>query len=297
MTLSTTQDIVGNFNSHLAGRLLVLGDEGVWGGNKRDDGALKNLITSENIAIERKHFSKVSMSNYTRFIFCSNEQWVVPSSFDMERRFLVLDVDPARQNDFKYFGAIQDQLDRGGYEALMADLLEWRPPEGGWRVLGVAPQTAAVDEQKVQSAEVGVRFLIEVIERGGFPSLGGDTHRLNVDQPNIVAHQPLLLAFRTFVEQSAGIDRSRTDTTAGAFRRLLVKVVFAENEGKDRPVRPHSNGIVACDPHYEQSNRLVQCVRFPSLREIVERHREAGWLGFDTDWEQEAGDEDDPHAA
>jgi hypothetical protein len=267
MVLSSTHDIVGQFNDHLAGRLLILGDEGIWGGNKRDDGALKNLVTSQNIAIEKKHFSKVAMSNYTRFIFCSNEKWVVPSSWDRERRFLVLDVSAAYQNDYHYFGAIVEQLEAGGYEAWMHDLMRWEPVDGDWRVLQSAPQTAATDTQKVLGADLATRFLIEVIEKGGFGAVSefGMAHwaELNLDRPNIVAHQALLRAFR----------------------------MLAERDGKEKSVRPKSNeiiGLVTDNPAVKyDDNKPVECVVFPGLREIVPTHRAAGRYGFDPVWEDE----------
>lgn len=291
MVLASTQDIVGQFNSHLAGRLLVLGDEGVWGGNKRDDGALKNLVTSTSVAIERKHFSKVNMSNYTRFVFCSNEKWAVPSSWDRERRFLVLDVDPARQNDYRYFGAIADQLRNGGYEALLRDMLDWVPLDDDWRVLQIAPQTSAADEQKIQAVDAGHRFFVELIERGYFENLEGlDATEVDLylDRPNLVAQKPLLAAFRHYVE-TAGADRNRARTEVRDFRRLLGEVMLAERDGDNYPYRPNSNEIIGYVEGFgppKGDNTTVRCVRFPGLREIVAIHRAAGRYRFDPAWEE-----------
>ena len=55
-------------------------------------------------------------------MLASNEDWVVPASLE-SRRFFVLDVSNARANDHTYFAAITDELEHGGYEAMLDELL------------------------------------------------------------------------------------------------------------------------------------------------------------------------------
>ena len=52
--LANLDQILGRFNSHLKNAILVLADEAIWGGNKREIGALKALITEPKMFIEGK---------------------------------------------------------------------------------------------------------------------------------------------------------------------------------------------------------------------------------------------------
>jgi hypothetical protein len=86
--------VTGQFNVHMMRCLLLQADEAVWAGDKAAEGRLKGLITSETQMIEPKKVDPTRHKNYLRVIMTSNEDWVVPAGMD-ERRFCVLDVDPA----------------------------------------------------------------------------------------------------------------------------------------------------------------------------------------------------------
>ena len=86
-------------------------------------------------------------ANRLHVIMASNESWVVPAS-GRERRFCVLDVSDAHARDTAYFGAIWQQLDHGGYEAMLYDLL--RHDLSNFNVRK-APQTAALRDQIIHS--------------------------------------------------------------------------------------------------------------------------------------------------
>lgn len=77
-------------------------------------------------------------------MMASNSDWVVPASLEA-RRFFVLDVRDDRMDDFAYFNAIVDELDRGGYQAMLYDLL--RMDLTGFNIAKF-PKTAALQQQK-----------------------------------------------------------------------------------------------------------------------------------------------------
>ena len=113
--------LLGKFTSHLSSALLVFADEIVWGGNKREAGQLKGIITESRRMMEAKFKDPVLVDNYARFIFATNEDWAVPTG-PKERRFCVLNVDDSRIQDLEYFGAINNEMRNGGHEALMYHL-------------------------------------------------------------------------------------------------------------------------------------------------------------------------------
>ena len=115
--------LLGKFNNHLKDCLVCFVDEGVWGGDKQAAGILKGLITEHTMMIEPKGINAFPVDNHMNFIIASNNDWIVPAGFDA-RRFFVLDVSPRQKQDTAYFGALVNQMNRGGRAAMLYDLLE-----------------------------------------------------------------------------------------------------------------------------------------------------------------------------
>jgi Family of unknown function (DUF5906) len=114
--------LTGRFNIHLKSALLVYCDEAIWGGYRKDAGILKGLITEERLVVEPKGVDLYQVENHMRFIIATNSDWAVPAGLE-ERRFLVLDVSDEHQQDHTYFKAIFEQMDNGGREALLYELM------------------------------------------------------------------------------------------------------------------------------------------------------------------------------
>ena len=113
--------LTGHFNSHLKDKLMIFADEAVWGGDKKAEGMLKGLITEPSIPIEMKGKDVFTVSNFSRIIISSNNDWVVPAGAE-ERRFCVIEPGDTMMQNSKYFKSIQEELNNGGYEAMLYDL-------------------------------------------------------------------------------------------------------------------------------------------------------------------------------
>jgi hypothetical protein len=122
LAVSNQRHITGNFNYHLKDVLLLCCNEGFWGGNKVDDSVLKHMITESSIFIEGKGKDGYSVESHLFIVMISNELWVVNASTD-ERRYFSLEVGTKHQQDKEYFGAIWKEMNEGGREAMMYDLL------------------------------------------------------------------------------------------------------------------------------------------------------------------------------
>lgn len=144
LQISNPSHLVGNFNSHLRDVVLLFADEAFYAGDKKHASILKTLITEETIQIEAKGVDVESAPNFVHLIMASNDDHVVPASGD-ERRFLVLDVGAANQQQSDYFAAIAKQMDSGGREALLHWLQNYDLSNFDVRSV---PQTTALKEQK-----------------------------------------------------------------------------------------------------------------------------------------------------
>lgn len=119
--VSDAEHIFGKFNGHLKECIVLHGDEAFYAGNHQHEATLKALITESTRMVELKYRDSFQFVNYTRLMLSSNKDWVVPMELD-DRRFLIIDVADTKQKNGNYFDAITDQMENGGYEALLYDL-------------------------------------------------------------------------------------------------------------------------------------------------------------------------------
>jgi len=140
LPITNGKHITGRFNHHHKNALLLFSDEAVWGGEKIQEGVLKGLITEKEIMCEPKGKDPFPIKNHVNLILASNNEWFVPAGID-ERRFLVLDVSERYKQNSKHFAKIIAQMDNGGREAMLYDLMrvDWRKHN-----LRKAPNTKAL---------------------------------------------------------------------------------------------------------------------------------------------------------
>jgi hypothetical protein len=162
--LSGINELVSHFNFHLKDTVLIHANEALWGGNRKDIGLLKAMITESSCSIEGKGKDRITVRNFKHIILSSNEPWPVHLDAD-DRRFAVIRVSEERKEDHAYFEAIQNQLDNGGYEAFLygvlhEDLIGFNP-----RIL---PKSTEAFDIKMQSTGSAERYLYEALLSGGF---------------------------------------------------------------------------------------------------------------------------------
>ena len=154
--------LTGHFNAYLKDALLLFADEAFWAGDKAGEGALKALITEDQMTVEFKGKDALFLPNYLRIIIASNEDWVVPAS-QRERRYFCLEVSTEKQQDTKYFGAIHKQMKREGLEALLYFL---KNHDCSRINLHKIPYTDALKRQQEHSMKSHHRFWAESIRNG-----------------------------------------------------------------------------------------------------------------------------------
>lgn len=162
--LSSISELVSNFNYHLKNAVLIHANEALWGGNKKEIGTVKAMITEQKCLIEGKGKDRIVVNNFKHVILSSNEDWPVHLDPD-DRRFFVLKVSEKYKEDHEYFKAIQEELHNGGYEALLYDLLHENIINFNPRKL---PSNSNSFSIKMRSVESSYRYLYEVLREGGF---------------------------------------------------------------------------------------------------------------------------------
>lgn len=160
--ISSSKHLVGNFNMHLRDCVLLFADEAFFAADKPNISTLKALITESVLTIEGKYVNAVQCPNMLHVLMASNDDWVVPAAIG-EERFFVLDVPSTRKGDHKYFAEIDAELEAGGYEAMLHELLDYDISRFNVRSV---PQTEGLVDQKQFSLNTTFAWFREVIERG-----------------------------------------------------------------------------------------------------------------------------------
>ncbi|MBZ9736177.1 bifunctional DNA primase/polymerase [Mesorhizobium sp. CA18] len=160
------KQLTGEFNAHLQRACLLYVDEAHWPGNKADEGAYKGIITEPYFAVQPKGIDIYMVPNCTHIICTSNNDWVAPAS-RTARRLAIFKVPPTKMGNKEYFKALFEQMDNGGREAMLYELLN--EDLGDWHPRNDIPQTDELMEQKLQSLDPEERWMVDLLVSGRLP--------------------------------------------------------------------------------------------------------------------------------
>lgn len=206
--LNDPQQLSGRFSQHLACRVFVLADEAVFVGAKSSEPRLKAMITERQIPLEAKGVDMGSVRNCMHIMMLSNDDWVVRAGA-RERRYCVVDVSTAAQQNIAYFGAIRDQMEHGGLEAMLHDLLHMDLSNFS---VWAYPKTAAGTEQQTNSLPPPDRWVYEGLMRGWIAG----QEWADVELPVMTED-----AYQDYVTKKP---RHEFEVAANAFSRKLQKI-------------------------------------------------------------------------
>jgi len=178
VAVSDQQGLMGNFNAHLQQALFVFADEIAAATNVNMVGRLKTLVTQTRIRIEPKGVDSFSAPNHFAVILASNNPHIVSTDAD-DRRWIVLDVSPARRGDRDFFHALVEQWRSGGREAF-AHFLMQRDLSGFEH--RDRPQTAALVEQVESSFTGAPRLIHDTLGSGETPEIWRNGQAVNVPE-------------------------------------------------------------------------------------------------------------------
>jgi hypothetical protein len=276
--VSDPRYVTGQFNSHMASLLLLHADEAFWAGDKRGEGKLKDLVSGKEHFIEFKGVDPILVRNLIRLFVTGNPNWLVPTGFE-ERRFGVLDVLDTHMQDHAYFADIDEEMNNGGREALLHHLLHFNLRRVNLRSV---PKTAALLEQKIETATPEQAWWLDTLKRGRLPGM--------VDEPNTCPREAL---FDDYVEHARrrGVYRKASETLIGIFLNKYVAGGAELDGGRRTYWMP------------DGSAKRGRCYKLPPLSEcrrgFAEKlQQELEWEDADAEWinaldERVAADDDD----
>jgi hypothetical protein len=218
--ISSIEHLAGRFNAHLRDTCLVFADEAYWPGDKRAEGTLKRLITEPTLFVEAKGLDGVTVDNMLHVLMASNSDWVVPAG-EHERRFAVFQVSEDRRQDKDWFAPLYEQLENGGYAAMLHELLhrelgDWHPRQ--------VPMTGALRDQQVRNLEPLDAWLVGLLDSGVLPTGGDQPNRVpSHSYHDIEGRNPKNGLFDLARERVPALRRHDDQVLAGHLKKLGCK--------------------------------------------------------------------------
>lgn len=190
LSVSQPSHLVGNFNAHLRDVVFLAAEEAFFAGDKKHASVLKMIVTEDHLPIEAKGVNVEDHPNRIHLMMLSNEDWIVPTSVN-DRRFFILDVSSKHREDHAYFKAIQEEMDNGGLEAMLHDLLAMDLSRFNVRAV---PKTDALRNQQRETLQGVAGWWHDVLETGDLPELRWS----EAEGAFVIEAGPLLASCRDF---------------------------------------------------------------------------------------------------
>jgi energy-coupling factor transporter ATP-binding protein EcfA2 len=240
ITVSQRKQIVGQFNGHLATTLLMVCEEAFWAADPQAEGVLKDMITNKSVLIEKKGYDPIQSQNYTRLALISNSDWVVPASLKDERRFFVLRCSNAAAGRPRLLRrGPQADGGAGGLEAMLYDLMNWKPSTApsrrSTRRRHLAPPAAAGrDALGVQ------KFMLELIRSGVYETHDDKVPPIELNRIARRSSTPSICGPRSRIMSASGSRRTRprpATTTSRSWCRIGSALARSRCTSMARPTR------------------------------------------------------------
>jgi hypothetical protein len=256
------EHVLGRFSGHLMSRRFIFIDEGTFGGDRKQAGQLKTRITDPILVFERKGIDAIPMKNRMIFMIASNEVSVVPADKN-DRRWMIFEVADHHREDHAYFKAIQRQLEDGGYEAMLHELLH-RDFTTGPNPKQVI-KSEALFEQILQAQGPELGYIHLILENGRLPQNW-------VDGPSVTTIRALLDELRRAFPSNSGF------VSEVRLGRTLHKVL---PEISTEPAGRYQVKVADGVPVVHRSTRYL----FPPLAEA--RRAFQRYIGVPVKWDED----------
>jgi Family of unknown function (DUF5906) len=167
LTVNDKERMLSRFNSAVMNKILLVGEEMLFAGDRATTDKLKHLVTGQTLPVEFKFGDALEIESYHRLLLTSNHEQVIQAAGE-ERRFVIYDVSDAQRGDVDYFDklyAVADGRDNRTasafkYFLLHRNLEKFRP----WQEQQCFASDAALTRQKQLSLSAPLAWLQEVMD-------------------------------------------------------------------------------------------------------------------------------------
>lgn len=274
VSVTKEDHITGRFNQHFLGKRFVYIDEGMFGGDRRNAGVVKTMITEPRVMLEAKGMDPFFMENHMIFMVTSNERSIVAADIG-DRRWQVLPVGDKHREDRPYFAAIIAQLDEGGIEGMLCDLLK--------RDISIGPdprrtiRTPELFDQIIQAQGPIEKYLYQLLDEGQLP------------QPDAPGNRAGVTTIAAMLDQMKRTQPRANYVQLPIFGRILTELF------PDAEKTQSGNFIVGRDANGRVRTERSMRYQFPPLQQC--RRLFSAYIGQDIPWsndlEEWQGDEFD----
>lgn len=188
------RQVIGDFNSALESCLGLNLNEAFFHADKSVHSIMNDLITGRKHLIERKGQEPYFVANLLRVFFIGNDDTVVHASPD-ERRYQCFEVGNGRRGQPRFFQKLRENMEAGGYRALLRFLLDWNLD--GFNANEATGSSAMLHEQKLDGVNPFHRWWRESLEEGRLLR-----HDLVATWPDRIDKEALRTAFRQYRKDS-----------------------------------------------------------------------------------------------
>jgi len=173
--ISDMTHLTGTFNEHLGHCCFLYADESYIPDEAM--GAFKRLITEPTLSIRPLYMPLTEVKNCLHVVLTTNEDLIAFSKEDSRRLYInevdnkyADSLDPEQQEiKEKYFNALYKEIDKGGREAMLHDLLEMKL--SNWSPRQKVPKTMETRNQIEKSDSLQEKMILSLLEDGIFPGI------------------------------------------------------------------------------------------------------------------------------
>jgi len=225
LTVGTNQDLYNSFNEHLENKLLVCVEEAQGKSNFENFDRLKSIITQSKTTINRKGIPKYTINDYSRYIFCSNNENPIPID-NNDRRFFTFDVNSNKRGDSDYFKKLDNAFnDKEAIAAFFTYLKNYEVYTSPIDYQNNRPMNKSYIEIKRINAPIIIKWLISIVKKDNNDR---KKQKYNNRYDNITLSE-LYADFFIWIEETRN---KKSDISLNAFSRFLTSDsdIFTQKE-------------------------------------------------------------------
>lgn len=173
MVISDPTRLTGKYTGHFSRLCFVFCDEVYDPDDKAIEGRIKTIITGTYLDIESKFRDAATARNRMHIAMATNNEKVIKATAD-ERRYFIEAVnnkyakgEASERVRLSYFSKLFKEMDDGGREAMLHDLLNIQL--GDWHPRANIPETKELEKQRSMSINMLEQAVRSLLEEGLIP--------------------------------------------------------------------------------------------------------------------------------